>query len=56
MRWSPPEMLDPERFGSKRSRPTKNSDIYSMAMTVYEVSFFRSKPGRGIEVTLGSYG
>lgn len=39
VRWCPPELLDPERFGSKGSRPTKKSDIYSMAMTVYEVSF-----------------
>ncbi|KAF9654244.1 kinase-like protein [Thelephora ganbajun] len=37
LRWCPPELLDPERFGSKRSSPTKKSDIYSMAMTVYEV-------------------
>ena len=56
MRWSPPEMLDPERFGSKRAGPTKQSDVYSMAMTIYEVSFFKSKSGPSIEVTSGSHG
>jgi len=38
IRWCPPELLDPERFGYKRGGgPTKKSDIYSMAMTIYEV-------------------
>ena len=38
-RWCPPELLDPERFGSKGDGPTKKGDTYSMGMTVYEVSF-----------------
>ena len=37
-RWCPPERLDPERFGFKTSSPTKKGDIYSMGMTIYEVS------------------
>ena len=43
VRWSPPELLDPERFGSKRGGPTKKSDIYSMGMTIYEVRFHQCK-------------
>lgn len=38
LRWCPPERLDPERFGFKTSSPTKKGDIYSMGMTIYEVS------------------
>ena len=38
-RWCAAELLDPERFGSKRRGPTKKSDIHSMGMTIYEVSF-----------------
>lgn len=36
-RWCPPELLDPERFGSKGDGPTKKGDVYSMGMTIYEV-------------------
>ena len=36
--WCAPELLDPERFGLKRSGPRKKSDIYSIGMTIYEVS------------------
>ena len=32
-----PELLDPERFGFKDSRPTKKSDCYALGMVVYEV-------------------
>lgn len=32
-----PELLDPERFGLKDGRPTKESDIYALGMVVYEV-------------------
>lgn len=32
-----PELLDPERFGLKKSRPTKQSDCYALGMVVYEV-------------------
>ena len=53
VRWSAPELLDPERFGLKRGGPTKKSDIYSMAMTIYEVSFLQHKLGLGAELVLG---
>lgn len=53
LRWSAPELLDPERFGFKRGGPTKKSDIYSMAMTIYEVRFFQRKLGRGVDLALG---
>ena len=56
MRWSPPELLGTERSEPKRSGPTKESDIYSMSMTIYEVSFLQYKSGQSIEVVLGSYG
>jgi len=32
-----PELLDPERYGLKKSRPTKESDCYAMGMVMYEV-------------------
>ena len=32
-----PELIDPERFGSKGSRPTKKSDCYALGMVIYEV-------------------
>ena len=45
LRWCPPEILYAKRHESKAYRPTKKSDIYSMGMTMYEVSLFRYKPG-----------
>ena len=56
MRWSPPEVLDAEEFAFKWGGPTKMGDIYSMGMTIYEVSFLRYESGRSIEVVLGSNG
>ena len=32
-----PELLDPDRFGFKNSRPTKESDCYALGMVVLEV-------------------
>ena len=32
-----PELLDPERFGVKGDRPTKESDCYAFGMVIYEV-------------------
>ena len=32
-----PELLDPDRFGFKESRPTKESDCYALGMVVLEV-------------------
>ena len=37
LRWMSPELLDPERFGSKSSRPTKESDCYALGMVILEV-------------------
>jgi serine/threonine protein kinase len=36
VRWCAPELLVPDE--SKRGGPTKESDIYAMGMTIYEVS------------------
>lgn len=32
-----PERLDPNRFGLKDNRPTKESDCYALGMVIYEV-------------------
>jgi len=37
VRWMSPELLDPERFGFKKSRPTKQSDCYALGMVILEV-------------------
>ena len=31
-----PELIDPQRFGFKNSRPTKSSDCYALGMVIYE--------------------
>ena len=31
-----PELIDPQRFGFKNSRPTKHSDCYALGMVIYE--------------------
>src|SRR5882762_4512311 len=53
VRWSAPELLDPERFGLERGGPTKKSDVYSMAMAIYEVRFPQHKLGRSVELVQG---
>ena len=37
MRWMSPELLDPERFGCKNARHTKESDCYALGMVILEV-------------------
>ena len=37
MRWMSPELLDPERFGSKNGLPTKESDCYALGMVILEI-------------------
>ena len=37
MRWMSPELLDPDQFGFKNGRPTKESDCYALGMVVLEV-------------------
>ena len=36
-RWMSPELLYPEHFDFKDSRPTKESDCYALGMVIYEV-------------------
>ena len=36
-RWMSPELFDPERFGLKDNRRTKESDCYALAMVILEV-------------------
>ena len=31
-----PELIDPQRFGFQKSRPTKSSDCYALGMVIYE--------------------
>ena len=35
-RWMSPELIDPQRFGLKNSRPSKSSDCYALGMVIYE--------------------
>jgi serine/threonine protein kinase len=35
-RWMSPELIDPQRFGLKGSRPTRSSDCYALGMVIYE--------------------
>ena len=35
-RWMGPELIAPQRFGFKNSRPTKSSDCYAFGMVIYE--------------------
>ena len=37
IRWTSPELLDPEPFGLKDSCQTKESDCYALGMVIYEV-------------------
>ncbi|KAF9644933.1 kinase-like protein [Thelephora ganbajun] len=37
IRWMSPELLDPDQFGFKDGRPTKESDCYALGMVIYEV-------------------
>ena len=39
--WMSPELLDPPRFGSDGC-PTRESDLYALAMVIYEVSWVHS--------------
>lgn len=41
-RWMSPELLDPDQFGIKDSRPTKESDSYALGMVILEVLSGRS--------------
>lgn len=36
VRWMSPELIAPQQFGSKKSRPTRSSDCYAFGMVIYE--------------------
>ena len=40
VRYMAPELLNPSQFGLANSNPSKESDVYSLAMTAYEVCPF----------------
>ena len=47
-RWMSPELLDPDSFDLKDSRPTNHSHYYALGMVIYEVlseriPFFRCR-------------
>ena len=37
IQWMSPELLDPESFGLRKIRPTKESDCYALGMVIYEI-------------------
>ena len=37
IQWMSPELIDPESFDLKKTRPTKESDCYALGMVIYEV-------------------
>ena len=37
VQWMSPELIDPDRFGLRKIRPTKESDCYALGMVIYEV-------------------
>jgi len=37
VRYAAPELLVPSKFGLANSNPSKESDVYALAMTAYEV-------------------
>ena len=42
VKWMSPELLDPDKFGLKNSRRTKESDFYALGMVILEVLSGRS--------------
>jgi len=42
VRYMAPELLNPSQFSLVNSNPSKESDVYSLAMTAYEVSSSRA--------------
>lgn len=37
VRYRAPELLDPGRFNLENGNPSKESDVYSLVMTIYQV-------------------
>jgi len=46
VRWISPELLDPDKYGLEKSRPTRESDCYALGMVIYEVLSGRTPYGR----------
>lgn len=46
VRYMAPELLNPSQFGLPGRSPTKESDVYSLAVTAYEVDLTHSINGR----------
>lgn len=44
-RYMAPELIDPQTLGPSDRKPTKHSDIYSFAITAYEVRLSRTARG-----------
>lgn len=42
IRWTAPELLNPERFGLEHVLPSRASDVYAFGMVAWEVSQFTS--------------
>ena len=40
VRWTAPELIEPEEFGLEYRRPTSRSDIYSFGCVCIEVSLY----------------
>lgn len=42
VRYMAPELLNPSQFNLNNGSPSKASDVYSLAMTAYEVRLFQT--------------
>ena len=58
IRWMAPEMIYPERFGfageHRKRLPSRSTDIYSLGMTILEVSMFNSLPNPSSKISCNS--
>ena len=61
VRYMAPELLNPSQFDLANSNPSKESDVYSLAMTAYEVRLSHSAYGHhwhhrlAVRYSRGSY-
>lgn len=46
VRYMAPELLNPSQFNLESGSPSKESDVYSLAMTIYEVGSSQAACGR----------
>ena len=51
-RWMSPELISPEQFGRKKSKPTKESDCYALGMVILEVLSGRAPFGPCLNATI----